>query len=235
MHTVRIATAVVAAGALFALTGCMPVILGGPMTSEEREIDAITAVVLDTSGDLTITEGEPSLVIRAPEDALERLTSEVDGDTLVLGTTPGPGFSFGEVRYELTVPDLERIELNGSGDVTAGVSSEGVLRLDLDGSGDIEWTGLAAERIEIGLAGSGNIELDGTVDELEIQLDGSGSIDAEELESQRATVEINGSGDVDVLVRENLTARIAGSGDVTYSGDPSVDSEVAGSGEVKRR
>jgi hypothetical protein len=234
MHTVRLATAFVAAGAVFALTGCMPVIAGGPMTSEEREIDAVTAVVLDTSGDVTISEGEPSLVIHAAEGALERLTSDVTDDTLVLGTTPGPGIALGQVRYELTLPDLETIELNGSGDIDADVSADGVIRLDLDGSGDVEWTRLAADRVEIRLAGSGDIELDGTAAELEIQLDGSGNIDADDLESQEAVVAIDGSGNVDVLVRDSLTARIAGSGTITYSGDPSVDSEVSGSGDVVR-
>jgi hypothetical protein len=231
MRTSRLIAVPLVAVSAIALAGCMPFI-PGPMTSEDREIDSVTTVVLDTSGDITITEGEPSLVIHASQGALDRLTSDVNGDTLVLGTKPGPGFTLGEVRYELTLPDLEAIELNGSGDIDATVSAEDSVRLDLEGSGDVNWTGLAANRVEIRLAGSGDIELAGATGDLTIELDGSGNIDAAELEAQDVTVAIDGSGDVDVFAQDTLSAEVAGSGRVTYSGDPSVSADVTGSGTV---
>ena len=232
--TVRPAGALVAAASVLTLAGCTPIVTSGPATSEERDVEAVTTVVLDTSGDLSISEGEPGLVIRAPEGALARLTSDVDGETLVLGTTPGSEIVLGEVRYDLTLPDLEDIELNGSGDIDATVSGEGMIRVHLDGSGDVEWTDLDADRVEIRIAGSGDVELVGTATELAIELDGSGSVDAADLKAQTAVVSIGGSGNIDVAVRDDLSVDIAGSGRVTYSGDPSVDSEVTGSGEVVR-
>ena len=89
------------------------------MSSESREIDDVSAVVLDTEGDLTITEGEPSLTIHAPEGVLDALTSDVEGGVLELGRRPGT-FSFGrsEIRYELVVESLDAIEVSGSGDIT---------------------------------------------------------------------------------------------------------------------
>ncbi|GAA3214959.1 head GIN domain-containing protein [Microbacterium terregens] len=239
MRTTRSAAALVSAAlaataSVLALAGCVPTIVAGPMSSEEREIDAVTIVVLDTAGDLSISEGAPGLVIHAPEGALARLTSEVDGETLVLGTTPGPEIVVGDVRYELTLPELAAIDLNGSGDVDATVSGSGPIRLDLDGSGDVEWTGLETERVEVVLAGSGEIEISGSATELSIQLEGSGNVDASDLQAQTADVSIAGSGDIDVSVRDDLVAGISGSGRVTYSGDPSVESDVTGSGDVVR-
>lgn len=234
MRTTRLAAALAAAAPVIALAGCVPFFATGPMTSEDREIGAVTTVVLDTSGDISISEGEPGLVIHAPEDALDRLTSDVTGDTLVLGTTPGPSLRLGEVRYVLTVPDLEAIELNGSGDIDANVSSADTVRLDLDGSGDVEWTGLDTGKADIRLSGSGDIELTGVTSELAVELSGSGNVDAEELQAQDAVIAIDGSGNVDVAVSDALSAEISGSGRVTYSGDPSVDSEVSGSGDVVR-
>jgi hypothetical protein len=233
-NPVRPAAALLAAASVLALAGCTPIVASGPTTSEEREIDAVTTVVLATSGDLSISEGEPGLVIHAPQGALARLTSDVDGETLVLGTSPGSEIVLGQVRYDLTLPDLDAIELNGSGDIDATVSAAGTIRVDLDGSGDIEWTDLEADRVEIRVAGSGDIELAGTATELAIELDGSGSVDAADLQAQTAVVSIGGSGNIDVSVRDDLSVNIAGSGRVTYSGDPSVDSEVTGSGEVVR-
>ena len=227
---------VIPASALLAvgLAGCVPSVFSGPIVSEEREIDAVTTVVLDTSGDVTITEGEPSLVIHATESALQRLTSEIEGDALVLGNTFGPGMGIGEVRYEITLPSLEGIELNGSGDIESTVGAEGTVVLVIDGSGDVEWSDLAADRVELRISGSGDIDVDGTTTELLVELDGSGDVDAESLEAQEAVVTIGGSGNVSVSARDNLYAGIDGSGTIVYTGDPVIDTEVSGSGEVRQ-
>lgn len=229
------AAVVVAVASALLLAGCMPIVATGPMVSDERDIDAATSVVLDTSGDLTIAQGEPALVIHASEAALERLTSDVTGGTLTLGTTPGTSIILGDVRYELTLPDLEAIEVNGSGDVTAEVSAPGALRLSVDGSGDVVWIGLDSERAEIGVSGSGDVEVAGTTGALTIELDGSANVNARELDAREATVAISGSGDIDLSVSDTLVAEVSGSGRVTYSGDPSVEVDVSGSGEVVPR
>ncbi len=45
--------------ALVALSGCA-MVPAGPIVSQSRDIDAATSVVLNTWGDLTIREGEPT-------------------------------------------------------------------------------------------------------------------------------------------------------------------------------
>lgn len=232
MRSARPAAALVAAASALALAGCMPFVVTGPAASEEREVSAVTTVVLDTSGDLTITEGEPSLIIHAPEASLERLTSEVRGDTLVLGVTPEPSVTLGRVRYELSLPNLETIELNGSGSVEARVPSGDAVRIDVDGSGEIDWSGLDTTRVEVRIAGSGDIELAGSTDELDVELRGSGTVDADDLQARDAVVVLAGSGDIDVHARDTLSATISGSGRIGYSGDPSVDANVSGSGDI---
>jgi hypothetical protein len=79
-----------------ALTGCVRA--GGPMSTETRDIGDVTAVVLDTSDDVEITEGEPSLAIHAPANVLDRLTSEVDDGVLELGRRGGPMPFVGGIR-----------------------------------------------------------------------------------------------------------------------------------------
>lgn len=217
-----------------ALAGCVPVITSGPMTSQEREIDAVTTIVLDTSGDLTISQGEPSLIIHAPADALDRLTSAVNGDTLVLGSTGFSGLQSVNLRYEVTLPDLEALELNGSGDITATVPGQGTIRIDLNGSGDATWTGLDTVRTEVSHTGSGSIQLEGATKQLSIDCYGSGDTDALGMQAQDASVAITGSGSIRVAVSGTLTAEVSGSGQVSYSGDPEVATDVSGSGTVNR-
>lgn len=230
----RRCVALLATASVLALSGCVPIVATGPTTSEERDIGEVTAVELDTSGDLTISEGAPSLVIHAPSGALDRLTAETDGDTLRLGTTPGPAFIVGEIRYDLTVADLTAVAVNGSGDVVSTVSTPGGIRIDIDGSGDVSWTGLDADDVTVRVAGSGDVEVAGRTTDLDIELDGSGDIAARELEAQDVVVSIAGSGDVHVSATGTLSAEVSGSGQVTYSGDPQLRANVSGSGDVVR-
>lgn len=220
------ATALVAV----ALTGCVRV---GPMSSSTPEIDDVSAVVLDTSGDLTITEGDPSLTIHAPAGILDRLTSEVRDGVLVLGRRPGfASFGFAEIRYELTVRSLESIEINGSGDVESTVSGE-ELTIEINGSGDVVVTGLDAETVELRADGSGDIELMGDAGSLAAEIGGSGEVESSDLEVRNASVSISGSGEVDLHVTDTLEVEISGSGTVRHRGGATVEADISGSGDVE--
>jgi hypothetical protein len=203
-------TALTALGAA-ALTGCVRI---GPMTTETPDLpglDDVTAVVLDTGGDLVIVEGEPGLTIHAPAGVLDRLTATIDDGVLELGQRGGPLFFGGDIRYELSVPTLEGIEVNGSGDVEA-TASGGAVRISINGSGDIEVTGSA--------------------DSLDVEIDGSGEVDADDLAVGDAVVRISGSGDVRVYATGTLDVEISGSGTVTHRGGATVTSDISGSGSV---
>ena len=220
--------------ALLALTGCA-LVPRGPVVSEDREIEAVTTVVLDTSGDLTIREGEPSLVIHAPASVLERLTSDVTGDTLTLGATPGsPGFTLSRVSYELTLPSLEGIEINGSGDVESDVPGDS-LGITIDGSGDLDIEDIDASEVTIEISGSGDVDLSGRTDDFTLSIDGSAEVRADELDAARVSIDLDGSGDIAVAASDTLDVSIAGSGSVVYEGSPEVTQEISGSGEVQRR
>ena len=225
-----VALATVSALAAVALTGCVRL---GPMSTATPEIGEVTAVVLNTDGDLEISEGEPSLTIHAPASILDRLTSDVRDGVLELGRLPGTFFTgFAEVRYELTVPSLEAIEVRGSGDVTSTVSADD-LTIDITGSGDVSVDGIEADAVEVSVSGSGSVELIGGADQLAVDIAGSGEVDADELEARDATVDISGSGDVQVSATSTLRIEISGSGSVVHSGGAEVDSHISGSGEVE--
>jgi hypothetical protein len=180
-------------------------------TPDLPDLEEVTAVVLDTGGDLVIVEGEPGLTIHAPAGVLDRLTSTIDDGVLELGQRGGPFFFGGDVRYELSVPDLESIEVNGSGDVEA-TASGGAVRISINGSGDVEITG--------------------TADSLDVEIDGSGEVDADDLPVGDAVVGISGSGDVRVYATGTLDVDISGSGTVTHRGGATVTSDISGSGSV---
>ena len=227
-----LSAAVVLAAA--ALTGCVRVLPPGPVVTESPEIGDVHAVVLDTSGELTITEGEPSLTIHAPQALLDLLVNRVDDGVLTLGRLPGPGIiGASNLRYELTVPSLDAIVVDGSGDVESTVTG-GDLRVEINGSGTVDIERIEAGSVSVEISGSGDVDLAGTADSLEVRIDGSGTVDADDLEVVDAVVEVSGSGDVEVHATGTLRADVSGSGDVTHRGGARVDADVSGSGEVTR-
>jgi len=189
----RLPSALAVAASVLALSACSLMIPVGPMTSEERDIGEVSGVVLDTSGDLVVSEGEPALTVHAPEGAIDRLTSEVEGDTLVLGAEPGFTMGFGDVRYELTLPRLELIQLTGSGDVTL-TGSAAELSVDLEGSGSVDAEELEAQDAVVNLSGSGEVDV-AARDSLSVDLSGSGQVTYSGDPS--TDVRVSGSGDVE--------------------------------------
>lgn len=228
MRTRTLGLAAVALSAA-ALTGCVPI---GPMTTATPEIEEATAVVLDVGGDLTITEGEPSLTIHAPSGVIEALTAEVRDGVLELGRRPGPmAFSGARISYELSLPTLERITIDGSGGVRSSVSSDS-LAIEISGAGDVEFEGIDGDDVTVTIDGSGDVALDGAARSVSVEIDGSGDVDLDGLEVRDAEVAISGSGDVRLHVTDTLVASIEGSGAVRHRGGATVQSDISGSGVV---
>ena len=225
--------------AVVALAGCAPVwavpFASGPRISDDRSIEAVDAVEIRTSGDLVVTVGDtPSLTITAPQSVMGRLTSDIVDGVLVLGTTaPHWGWGLGDISYQLTVPKLSAVSVEGSSDVDADFTGADEVTIEIDGSGDITGTGIDAQTVRTEVSGSGDIELTGRTDQQELEIDGSADVEAGDLVSRVVRVSISGSGDVEVNATETLDAELSGSGQVRYRGGASVTSDISGSGSVR--
>lgn len=205
----------------------------GEITTQERDVTGATGVQLATSGHLVIAEGpSPSLTITAGENVIDRLTSDVSGTVVRLGTS-GSG-SVGTIEYRLVVTELDSLEIAGSGDAEAGAATADGLEVIIAGSGGVDVQGVDVDEVEVRISGSGGVELAGRATRQQVVIEGSGSYSGGSLTTEQASVEVAGSGNVAVDVTDELTVRITGSGDVSYLGDPEVDSVVAGSGGVSR-
>lgn len=232
----RAGAATAALVVVLAATGCGTVDLG-PRTTQQRDLPDVTAVRLDTSGRLVVVRGpQTGLEVTAGEAVIDRLTSDVDGGTLVLGAdrAPGPG-GLGAVEYRLTVPELTAVEVRGSGAMEGhGVVGDDVA-VRVAGSGDVDLSDLEARSVQVVVDGSGDVRLEGRTQYGAVSVDGSGEVRADDLETDDADVTVRGSGGVELHVTGDLRVLVEGSGTVSHTGDPVVVSEVRGSGEVRGR
>ena len=229
----RTRTALTVAGLLVLLAGCGFFRDAGAQTTQERDIENVSAVRLLTSGNLTITIGSPEkLTVTAGSNQQVSLTSQVIDGTLILDNKSSNTIS-GDISYALTVPPLESVELSGSGNAEGIGVLRGDATLSVSGSGSAKLSGLDLTGVTVDLTGSGEAQLAGTATSQQVTVTGSGDYDGRGLKSEQAEVEVSGSGSATVDVTGRLSATSTGSGDITYTGNPAqVDREASGSGEI---
>lgn len=198
--------------------GSLKIVKGsGNVVIEARDVSDFTAVSLQGIGDLFVDQtGSESLTITADDNLLPYIEARVSGDTLIISIERNTTFSdVAELTYRVTVAELDSLELDGLGKITADNLNGEVLTVNLDGAGDIT--------------------VSGEVDRQTVEVNGAGGYNAADLQSQEAKVTHNGAGLAVVQVSDQLDATINGLGKVEYIGDPQVTKEVSGLGSVQQR
>jgi hypothetical protein len=229
--------ALLVSGLACSLTGWQVVRGSGDVTEEERSVSGFTGVDLSGVGHVTISLGdEERLIVEAEENLLPYIETEVRGGMLVIGTRDGVNLRpTRSIEFDLTVTELDAIEVSGSGEIDGPVLEADRFTVDISGSGEVDLEGLEADTLVVEISGSGGLAIDGgTVREQRITISGSGDYRARELESDLADVKVSGSGSMTIRVAERLEADISGSGTVRYLGRPAVEQSVSGSGTIER-
>jgi len=197
------------------LAGCG----GGPRVTETRPVAPFDRLEVSDSVDVEVVPGDGSEIrVRAGEDVLDRVRTESADGVLRIGLQDrgiviGPD-PLGDVSVQLAVSDLQRVTV--------------------EGSGDVRMEGLSADALVLEVQGAGEIEATGSVDRLTASIEGAGNADLLDLSARIADVTVEGAGDADLNVSETLDVTVEGAGDVTYRGDPAVSSSIEGAGDLSR-
>jgi hypothetical protein len=187
----------------------------GVAATQSRDVPAFTGVELAGTNDVTVhVGGKQSVVVRADDNLIGRVSTRVETGDLVIGTT-GSFSTRSPMSVDVSVPSLAALKLSGSGIVAVdGVDSRS-LTVTLSGSGVVRGSG-AADRLTVGVSGSGDAAL--------------GQLTARDVHAV-----VRGSGRIDVTATKSLDASVPGSGAIFYGGDPmKVVTSVTGSGAVVR-
>ena len=187
----------------------------GHRVRQARPAGAFTRVIADDALDVEIRigpdvaielEGDDNLIgrIRAvPEDGILHL--RVDGSYRVREP----------MLARITVPRLERVELQASGDARIA--------------------GLDGGQLTLAGFGSGSFRAEGRIDALDVRIQGSGDADLDGLRAREAHIVINGSGNARAHVVDTVVATVNGTGDIVYRGEPrNVTEDVNGTGRISR-
>lgn len=209
----------------------------GNVQTESRAVPAFTAIEVEGSGIVTLSQGiVQSLSVETDDNIMDRVKTEVVGGVLRLGFQPGTSIvRMTRLAFRITAPRIDGIVISGSGDVRAATPLRtSSLSMEIRGSGSID-ASVDADAVRAAIGGSGGITVGGHAGDLSVTIDGSGSVRARDLASATADVHVNGSGGVDVTASDTIAININGSGDVSYGGGAKATIRSSGSGTARQR
>lgn len=203
----------------------------GNIKVEERNTGKFTGIKLSCSADLIISQGSTSVKVKADENLLNKITTTVNDGVLEIDVKKGGCRFMTVLEVYVSVPNLEIIKGNGSGDITfKGTFKANELYISNSGSGDIE-ADFEVTNLELKMNGSGDIELKGINGTFKVSNSGSGDLEAEDLKLTECFVKNYGSGDIELSGKtNNLTINVAGSGNVSAYNLLAVSASVSNSG-----
>ncbi len=171
-------------------------------------------------------------------DALDRLSVEVEGQTLHIrtdrsawggypGTTPGP------IHIEAATRDLARASVLGSGSLAIDKARGLRLDLALSGNGRLSVGAVDEDNLVVGLLGSGKIVVAGHAKQARAAIQGSGDFDGQALAIGDLQLNADTAGTIAVGDTHSAKVIATGSGDVTIGGAPACTVENKGAGRVR--
>lgn len=186
----------------------------GVPASQTRQVAAFHSVELAGGNNVVIRVGaKQSVVVKADDNLLNRVTTTVEAGALVVGNTPGSLTPRSPMSVEVSVPSLDAVALTGGGNILVD--------------------GIETERLTVTLAGSGNLFGSGIATSLDVTVSGSGNARFTQLVADEVHAVVSGSGTIFVTATRSLDASVPGTGTIIYAGNPQdVAKSVTGSGAI---
>jgi serine/threonine protein kinase len=200
------------------LGGVGPEVIGSrKLASVTRQAASFSAITLHAGlSRVTVVPGEQEEVtIKAEDNLLRLLASEVAGSTLSLGFADGS-------RVQVNQP----IEIE--------VRFKVLKRLQLKSGATVEARDVRAESLEVVLSNHGTVTMTGQADELKLSLLNHGTFRGGGLATKRATLELQNHGYAVVKVSDLLDISLRNKGVVEYLGAPQVRKSGKVGGQVRK-
>lgn len=191
---------------------------------QERSVSSFSFIKLSDGIDLYLRQGTPGkLIVKAEENRIDNIQTEVEGNTLVvkLEKRPSGRWSWNRAgaRVYVTVDDLRGIKASGGSDVFSEMLNLKALRVDASGGSDLELK-LDVDELQLELSGGSDTGLEGTARMMEVQSSGGSDLDARDFRVVDCTVDSSGGSDVHIFVTGKLEIEASGASDVSYRGNP---------------
>lgn len=201
-------------------------------------ITGFTKIRVDGPYKVTLASGiAPFARATGPGPALDRLTVEVRGDTLVVQANKSgwggyPGENPGPVEVSVGTHELSNAWVNGAGalliDRVKGLS----FALSVQGSGRAEIASADADQLNVSLVGTASAKVTGKAKKLTALVRGISALDAAGLTATDASIGTEGAATVDANVTDEATVDSSGPATIRLIGRPTCTLRTGGSATV---
>lgn len=185
--------------------------------------DPVTGLDIRSKSKIHLATGPQKIEVLSGHDGNNYEISNQGGTLRIAGEA---------TELNVTLPDLQRIEISGIGTITAdSLITTQNLRIDISGTGKITMP-LETQRLQTSISGLGKLQLSGKAQKVEMNISGVGKFDA--LNFQVNTCESNVSGSMKSYmdVTGTLDLNISGTGSFYYRSTPAkINSSISGIGK----
>ena len=150
----------------------------------------------------------------------ETLTIEYDNDRKKFDWNSNP-LNLDKIKINITMPQLESLELKGAGDVNFSGFNVDNLEIDVLGAVDIEGQ-VNARDVIINMSGASKLELRGEGNTMEATVQGASQLKAYNFTTENASIEANGASSAKVYVTGRLEIKEGIASKVSYRGEPTM-------------
>ncbi len=208
----------------------------GTVVEAEREVASFEAIEVDGPLAVSVAVGDAAaVVVRTDDNLQERVTAEVEDDTLRLGLAETVRTDTLEVLVTIPADSVRVLDLDGSASLT-DTDPLGGPSVDLraDGASRV-FVVVAVDEVDIEAAGASVVNVTGEAAQVNVSASGASSVEVGELAAQDATVDVDGASRATVQVAGTLDAQARGASTVEYTGDPQVTADADESSTIRAR
>jgi len=172
-----------------------------------------------------------------PED-LDQMGLRVEGDRLVVrhrdrGFLSGFNFSSHTILVTVTLPRLQKLELNGACQADVSGFRDQSLGLDVSGASFARLR-VDVPNLDVNLSGASHADLSGSANNLTIDGSSASQVEGLGLRTENTTLKLSGASQAAVRASNGLTADLSGSSRARYAGKPAhIEKDLSGNSSLE--
>ena len=226
------------------VAGCMfpggAVVTGsGRTTTKDYSFSDFTKVGVSSAFQANITRGESYKVsVTVDDNLVDYLDVRVDGSTLRIGLKPslGLGFRNTTLRADVTMPDLDGLDLSGATRTQlSGFSNTKLADVEISGASQLHGD-FTTGSMTLRASGASTVEITGATGNLDAEASGASTVRFDNFTSTDTRVKASGASNITVNTSGKITGDASGASSVRYVGSPaSVQVDTSGASSVRQK
>jgi hypothetical protein len=207
----------------------------GDVQQEERNVDNFNEIKASRGVNVYLSQGEETRVlVRADENLLDVIETEVIGDELIIRSTARVR-NAESFKVFVTSPEYESIKSSAGSNVyseTEIVSDN--LKVSASSGANITLE-INSRDLEVSASSGSNVRLEGLARECSAHASSGANIKAEDLKTKNAELKVSSGANTWISVDNDLKAEASSGGNIFYGGEPSQTSiNKSSGGNVKK-